>query len=79
MTVPSIWIIFIIVFWEGLLGGCSYANTLNRLAIELPPPYKSFGLGVTIIGQTIGVVFAGLLAIPIHNIICKLPTPVVLR
>lgn len=79
MTVPSIWIIFIIVFWEGLLGGCCYANTLNRLALELPPAFKSFGLGLTIIGQSIGVVLAGLLAIPIHNIICKMPAPVVLN
>lgn len=30
LTVPSIYIVFVITFWEGLLGGAAYANTLNR-------------------------------------------------
>lgn len=78
MTVPTILIIFILVFWEGLLGGCCYANTFNRMAQELPIQYKSFGMGMTAIGQSVGVVLAGFLSIPIHNVICKLPAPVVL-
>lgn len=78
MTVPTIWIIFVIIFWEGLLGGACYVNTLNRIAQELPMTHKSFGLALTIIGQSCGVVLAGLLAIPIHNVICKMPAPVVL-
>lgn len=78
MTVPTIWIVFVIVFYEGVLGGMCYANCLNRLALELSPQYKSFGLGLTVIGQSIGVVLAGFLAIPIHNFICKMPAPVVL-
>lgn len=78
MSVPTIWIIFIIVFWEGLLGGLCYVNTFNRIAKELPVRYKSFGMGLTTIGQSCGVVLAGLLAIPLHNVICKLPAPVLL-
>lgn len=103
MTVPSIWIVFVIVFWEGLLGGCCYVNTFNRISKELPLRYKAFGMGMTTIGQmncqliasmkqlhfincsfslflgqSCGVVLAGLLAIPIHNVICQMPTPSVL-
>lgn len=78
MTVPTIWIIFIIVFWEGLLGGCCYVNTFNRISKELPTRYKSFGMGLTTIGQSCGVVLAGLLAIPIHKVICQMPAPTVL-
>lgn len=78
MVVPTIWIVFAIVFWEGLLGGCCYVNTFNRISIELPIRYKSFGLGLTTIGQSCGVVLAGLLAIPIHKLICKMPAPSVL-
>lgn len=73
MEIPTIWIIFGIVFWEGLLGGCCYVNTFNRISNELPMQYKCFGLGLTTIGQSCGVVFAGLLAIPVHNIICDMP------
>lgn len=62
MYVPTIWIVFIIVFWEGLLGGCCYVNTFNRISKELPIRYKQFGMGMTTIGQSCGVVLAGLLA-----------------
>lgn len=78
MMVPTISVIFIIVFWEGLLGGCCYVNTFNRISKEVPVQYKLFGLGVTTIGQSLGIVYAGLLAIPIHQWICSLPAPNVL-
>lgn len=73
LTTPDIWIVFLIVFWEGLLGGCCYVNTFNRITKELPQQYKSFGMGFATIGESLGVVGAGLLAIPIHNVICKMP------
>lgn len=78
MTVPSIWIVFIIVFWEGLLGGCCYVNTYNLISKEVPTRYKGFGMGITTIGGSSGIVLAGLLAIPIHAVICRMPSPAVL-
>lgn len=78
MMVPTIFVIFIMVFWEGLLGGCCYVNTYNRIAREVPMRYRSFGMGLTTIGQTLGIVAAGLLAIPIHSMICNMPAPSVL-
>lgn len=78
MAVPNIWIIFVIVFWEGLLGGCCYVNTFNRISKEVPMQYKLFGLGLTTIGQSCGIVFAGIMAIPIHNVICNMPIPKIL-
>lgn len=33
MTVPMMWIIFVIVFWEGLLGGCCYVRYDFHFAI----------------------------------------------
>lgn len=79
LVIPNIYIIFGIVFWEGLLGGCCYVNTFARISKELPMQYKCFGLGLTTIGQSCGVVLAGLLAIPIHNLICNMPAPKVLK
>lgn len=78
MTVPTILIIFVIVFWEGLLGGCCYVNTYNSIAKDVPIRYRSFCMGLTTTGMSLGVVSAGLLAIPIHNLICQMPTPSVL-
>lgn len=73
LSAPTIWFIFGLVFWEGLLGGCCYVNTFNRITRELPRRYKSFGMAFVGIGESLGVVGAGLLAIPIHNVICKMP------
>lgn len=36
LFVPSIWIIFAAVLWEGLLGGAAYVNTFYRMSIEVP-------------------------------------------
>lgn len=73
LSAPSIWIVFAVVFWEGLLGGCCYVNTFHRITKELPQRYKCFGMGFATIAESFGVVAAGLLAIPIHNVICKMP------
>ena len=35
LFVPSIWIIFAVVLWEGLLGGAAYVNTYYKTSIEV--------------------------------------------
>ena len=35
LFVPSIWIIFAAVLWEGLLGGAAYVNTYYKMSIEV--------------------------------------------
>lgn len=70
---PNIWLIFMIVFWEGLLGGSCYVNTFYRIVREVPEHFRKFAMGMTGIGESFGIVVAGLLAIPAHNTICTLP------
>lgn len=73
---PSIWIIFAIVFWEGLLGGGAYVNTFYRITKEISPhSRKQFAIAATTISDSGGIALAGLLAIPTHNAICKMPLP----
>lgn len=72
---PSIWIIFAIVFWEGLLGGGAYVNTFYRMSKELPEARRIFALGVVPLGDTFGIAIAGAVAIPLHNFLCALPRP----
>lgn len=78
MMVYTISIMLIVIFYEGFLSGAAYINTYNRVVNELPIQYRSFGMSLTAISQSFGVVLAGFLAIPIHNEICKTPAPVVL-
>jgi hypothetical protein len=35
LFVPTIWIIFAVVLWEGLLGGAAYVNTFYRMSTEV--------------------------------------------
>ncbi|XP_005093751.1 battenin [Aplysia californica] len=70
--IPSIWIIFVIILWEGLLGGAAYVNTFFAMTNELPPEHKEFCIGVASVGDSLGVAAAGAVAIPSHRAICDL-------
>ncbi|XP_031627293.1 battenin [Contarinia nasturtii] len=72
---PSIWLVFGIVFWEGLLGGGAYVNTFYRMSKEVPEDKRNFALGVTSLADAIGIALAGVFAIPVHNELCRLPMP----
>ena len=73
---PSIWITFLIVFWEGLLGGGAYVNTFYKMSKEVSPVRKQFAISVVALADSIGISIAGLTAIPVHNAICNLAAPI---
>lgn len=72
---PSIWIVFGIVLWEGLLGGGAYVNTFYRMSHEIPVARRNFALGVVPLADSLGIALAGFLSIPTHNALCMLPMP----
>ncbi|PAV86367.1 hypothetical protein WR25_22348 isoform C [Diploscapter pachys] len=71
--VPHIFPMMLIIFYEGLLGGASYVNTFRAVHDEIPPSAREFSMGFVSISDTVGIVMAGLLAIPTHNYICGTP------
>lgn len=72
---PTIWIIFGVVLWEGLLSGSAYVNTYYRMSKEIPEDRRKFALGVAPLFDAIGISLAGTFAIPAHNAICTIPMP----
>merc|ERR1719480_428223 len=40
-------LVFLIVFWEGLLGGAAYVNTFHRISEESEERSGEFSLGIT--------------------------------
>ncbi|CAF0873839.1 unnamed protein product [Brachionus calyciflorus] len=68
---PSIWIVFLIIFWEGLLGGGCYVNAFNLISIEIPKNAREFSIAVASIADSFGIALAGFTAIPVHNAICS--------
>lgn len=71
--IKNIWLVFFLIFWEGLLGGAAYVNTFYRVSQEISEPHKEYAMGVTTLADSFGITVAGLIAIPIHNAICSLP------
>ncbi|XP_052888711.1 battenin isoform X2 [Anopheles moucheti] len=72
---PSIWIIFVLILWEGLLGGGGYVNTFYRIQNDVPAARREYAMMVTSISDSVGIALAGVAAIPSHNAICDLPVP----
>ncbi|KAL2698342.1 hypothetical protein AAEP93_011052 [Penicillium crustosum] len=59
--IPSVWLVFIIVFWEGLLGGVVYVNTFAEIADRVPKEDREFSLGATTVSDSGGICIAGFL------------------
>eukprot|EP00096_Caligus_rogercresseyi_P014780 TRINITY_DN7268_c0_g1_i1.p1 TRINITY_DN7268_c0_g1~~TRINITY_DN7268_c0_g1_i1.p1 ORF type:complete len:436 (+),score=7.35 TRINITY_DN7268_c0_g1_i1:39-1346(+) len=73
---PSYWIVFCLVFWEGLLGGCVYVNTYANIRRNiLNTPQQEFALGFTCLADSVGIALSGLLALPLHKAVCNMPLP----
>ncbi|XP_014211039.1 battenin [Copidosoma floridanum] len=73
--IPTIWIVFTLVLWEGLLGGAAYVNTFYRMSKEIPWEQREVSLGIASMADSIGIAMAGWLSMPVHNVICHLPLP----
>jgi battenin len=73
MFTPSIWLIFGMIFFEGLLGGGAYVNTFYRMTKEIPATRREFSMSVVTLSDSIGITLAGFAAMPAHNFLCGLP------
>ena len=60
LYLPSAYIVFVVIFWEGLLGGATYVNAFARITAEVEPSFREFSLGVTSVGDSAGIVCAAL-------------------
>lgn len=73
MFTPNIWIIFGLIFYEGLLGGGAYVNTFYRMSKEIPANRREYSMSVVTLSDSLGITAAGFAAMPIHNYLCGLP------
>ncbi|XP_067419928.1 battenin [Emydura macquarii macquarii] len=75
MFLPSIYLVFALVLYEGLLGGAGYVNTFHNISLESPPEEREFAMGVGCVADTLGISLAGAAAFPAHSYFCSLPVP----
>ncbi|KAF2762180.1 protein btn1 [Pseudovirgaria hyperparasitica] len=68
--IPSVWIVFAIVFWEGLLGGLVYVNTFAEITDNVPREDREFSLGATTVSDSAGICIAGFLSMGVEVALC---------
>jgi battenin len=68
--IPSVWIIFIVVFWEGLLGGAVYVNTFAEIMERVPEGEREFSLGATSVSDSGGICIAGVIGMALEPRLC---------
>ena len=67
---PSVYIIFIIIFWEGLLGGAVYVNCFAEIMETVPEHDREFSLAATTVSDSGGICIAALVSIALEPRLC---------
>lgn len=68
---PSIYYIFAMIFYEGVLGGLVYVSTYGKVYEVTAPNDREFALGAIGVSDSGGIVAAGLVALLLEPALCK--------
>ena len=71
---PNVYFIFIIIFYEGILGGLVYINAYHEATETLSASEREFGLGAMSQADSGGVVVAAFLSIGLELGLCSYQT-----
>ncbi|XP_031417536.1 battenin [Clupea harengus] len=69
---PAVWVVLIIVFYEGLLGGAAYVNTYYSISTETGDREREFSMAAASVGDSLGISLSGATALPLHHYFCSL-------
>ncbi|CAI2353754.1 unnamed protein product [Caenorhabditis sp. 36 PRJEB53466] len=72
---PTIIIIFVLIVFEGLLGGSAYVNTYNKIHKKVNPDVREYSLSAASMGNSLGTNIAAFLSIPLYNWVCGMGVP----
>ncbi|KAI4123108.1 MAG: hypothetical protein LQ338_005435 [Usnochroma carphineum] len=68
---PSVYIVFAVIFWEGLLGGLVYVNTFAEIGDRVPKEEREFALGATTVSDSGGIMVAGMVGLGVETWLCN--------
>ncbi|KAK7425163.1 battenin CLN3 protein [Neonectria punicea] len=68
--IPSVYVVFVIIFWEGLLGGAVYVNCFAEIMENVPVEEREFSLGATSVSDSGGICIAGFIGIVMETRLC---------
>lgn len=69
--IPSVYIVFAIIFWEGLLGGLVYVNTFAEIRDTVPKGEREFSLSATTVSDSGGICIAGFISMAFEVWLCN--------
>jgi len=67
----SIYVLMVVMFYEGLLGGFSYINTFMSVSEEVEEQNREFCMGSVTISDSLGIVIAGLISWLLEPGLCR--------
>ena len=62
---------FLVIFWEGLLGGAVYVNTFAEIMETVEEGEREFSLGATSVSDSAGICIAGFIGMILEPILCE--------
>jgi battenin len=68
---PNFYVVCIIIFWEGLLGGAVYVNTFAEISEQIPAEDREFSLSATTVSDSGGICIAGFLGMIFEVWLCN--------
>ena len=68
---PTVYFVFAIVLWEGLLGGLVYVSTYAAVQDEIPEEDREFSLGAVAVSDAVGICLAGFLGVGMESGLCR--------
>lgn len=69
--IPSVYLVFLVVFWEGLLGGAVYVNTFAEIMENVPSADREFSLSATSVSDSAGICIAGFVGMAMETWLCN--------
>jgi battenin len=69
--IPSVHYLFVIIFWEGLLGGLVYVSTFAEITDNVPLADREFSLGATSVSDSGGICIAGFIGMAFEVWLCQ--------
>ncbi|KAK9370112.1 batten's disease protein Cln3 [Lipomyces kononenkoae] len=68
--IPNVYIIMIITFYEGLLGGAAYVNTFLLVSETVAIEEREFAMGAVGVSDSGGIVVAGTICLYLETFLC---------
>jgi battenin len=67
---PSVYIVFLVIFVEGLIGGLVYVSAFAAIREEISPEEREFSLGVVALADSLGILGAGVVGAALETGLC---------